>query len=310
MIFRKINLCLLCLFLTVTFVCAEEKKQDQAQESDQQIGDFSLAGYGERGQKNWDLAGKSADIFEQVVKLKDVIGNLYGKEENINLTADRGDFNKTDGKVHLEKNVVVTTTSGTKLTTDALDWDRKSQNVSTEDVVHIVRDNMTTTARGAFGEPGLKKVALKKDVRVDIETVQDSDKEAGAAEKVIITCDGPLDIDYAKNVAVFNNNVKVDRSDSIIYSDKMDVYFLSGPSQEPKASADKEKDKDGQSPGFMGSKIDKIVAKGHVRVIRGENVSYSDEAVYSAKDKTLTLTGRPKLIITSTEDLSNASLGN
>ncbi|MDD2689615.1 MAG: LPS export ABC transporter periplasmic protein LptC [Candidatus Omnitrophica bacterium] len=299
----------IAFFTPCLFAAKEQKpavKKDQTQEADQQISEFSLTGYGEKGKKNWDLAGKSADIFIDVVKLTDVVGNLYGKEEDIKLTADRGDFSKTDGKVHLEQNVVVTTSSGTKLTTDSLDWDRKNQLVTTDDIVNIKRENMVTVARGAKGEPSLKKVALKKDVQVDINPVDPQKGEAGVAEKIVITCDGPLEIDYEKNIATFNNNVKVLREDSTIYSDKMDIYFLSSGG----GVATKEKKESAQTPGFMGSKIDKIVARGNVKVIRGENTSYSQEAIYSAKDKKLILSGRPKLIIYSTEEFGNASLGN
>ena len=284
---------------------AEGEVARQAAESDQQISDFSLAGYGEKGKKTWDLAGKSADIFTDVVKLKVVEGNLYGKEEDIKLTADRGDFNKDDGKVHLEQNVVITTSSGTKLNTDALDWDRKRQLVTTKDTVNIERDNMVIVATGAKGEPNLKKVALEKDVKLDInQTEQASNPGSAVKEKITITCDGPLEIDYEKSVATFNNHVKVERQDSTIYSDSMDVYFISpGKKKEPSESK-------AQGKAFMGSKIDKIVARGNVKVVRGENVSYSQEAIYTATDKKLTLTGRPKLVIYSTEGFSDASSGN
>ena len=283
------------------FAFFSQAQAQKTMESDQQISEFSLAGYGDKGKKSWDIAGKSADIFTDVVKLNDVNGNLYGKEENINLTAEKGDFNKTDGKVHLEKNVVITTSSGTKMTTDTLDWDRKNQLVTTEDTVNIQRDNMVTVAKGARGEPNLKKVALEKEVRVDINPVDTPGTEdTGTKEKITIICDGPLQIDYEKNIATFNNNVKVDRADSVIYSDKMDVYFGKQTAQAA------------NSPGAMamGSSIDKIVARGNVKIVRGENVSYSDEAIYSAADKKLILNGRPRLLIYSAEDFKNASIGN
>ena len=57
------------------------------------------------------------------------------------------------------------------------------------------------------------------------------------------------------------------------------------------------------------SKIEKIIARGNVRVVRGLNTSYSEEAVYSAAEKKLTLSGRPKLVIISTEQL-DAPTGN
>ena len=299
MIYRKIASLIFLIFLTA-IVFAQEQN---ATESDQQINDFSLAGYGEKGKKSWDLSGKSADIFTDVIKLKDVIGNLYGKEEDIRLTAERGDFNKADGKVHLEENVVITTSKGAKLTTDSLDWDRKNQLVTSPDIVNIQRENMITVALGAKGEPGLKNIVLEKDVKVNINPVNSAQEK----EKIIITCDGPLEIDYEKNIAAFNNNVKVERTDSTIYSDKMDVYFL-------KANKDDKEVKDAgqakESPELMGTKIEKIIARGNVKIVRGENTSYSEEAIYTASDKKITLTGRPKLIIYSTEDLKDAFTGN
>lgn len=288
MIFRALAL----LFLLSSFFPRVYAGQNTG-ESDQQINNFSLAGYGEKGKKSWDLAGESADIFNELIKLNNITGNLYGKDEDVKLTADSGDFNKDKGLVHLERNVVITTSTGARLTTDALDWDRKNQTVATDEQVNIQKDNMTVVASGARGEPNLNKVALEKDVRLDINSV---DKD-----KIIITCDGPLQIDYGKNIATFLNNVKVEKVDTVIYSDKMDVYFI--------ASGKQVEEKSGTVDN-MGSKIDKIIARGNVRVLRGENTSYSEEAIYTAFDKKLTLTGRPKLIIVSTEGLKDASTGN
>lgn len=305
-----INFVIIVIFVSVVNTNAFAVEEPE-QESDQQVNDFSLAGYGERGKKAWDLAGSSADISTDNVKLKDVTGNLYGEEENIKLTSQRGDFNKAQGKVHLEKDVVITTSSGATLTTDTLDWDRKNNKVSTKDKVNIVRDNMMTEAIGAEGQPGLSKVELKQDVKVDILPKEEPDKKGQVQEKVTITCDGPLAVDYEKNIATFNNNVKVERSDSTIYSDKMDIYFLKTEKAKTASSADKEsKDKAVKDKDPMSNKIDKIVARGNVKIVRGENVSYSDEAVYDASGGKIVLAGRPKLIIFSTEDMKNAPLGN
>jgi LPS export ABC transporter protein LptC len=271
-----------------------------AAESDQQITDFSLSGYGEKGKKSWDICGKTADIFTEVVRLKDITGNMYGKDEDVKLTADEGAFNKDNGSVHLEQNVVVTTTSGTRLTTDSLDWDRKMQLLTTPDNVNIQRQDMVVDAVGAKGQTNLKKVALEKNVRVDIKP---ENPKAGDKDKIVITCDGPLEIDYAKNIATFNNNVRVEREDSIIYSDTMDVYFLPG----SRGTNPKEPEK---SPGIMGSKIDRIVARGNVKIVRGQNVSYSEEAVYTASDSKITLNGSPKLVIYSTGEKGSEPFGN
>ncbi|MDD4980302.1 MAG: LPS export ABC transporter periplasmic protein LptC [Candidatus Omnitrophica bacterium] len=288
------------LQLTAYSLVAQE---ENAPGSDQQINEFSLASFGEKGKRSWDLSGKSADIFDNIVKLKSVVGNLYGEKEDIRLTADKGDFDKADGKVHLEENVIITTSTGAKLTTDSLDWDRKNRLVSTKDMVSIERGNMVTTASGASGEPDLKKVSLEKDVTVNINPSVDAKaQEPAGQKKIVITCDGPLEIDYGKNIATFSNNVKVDTQDALIESDKMDVYF---------GGTDAGKDISAGQAGMaaMGSKIDKIVARGNVKISQGENISYSDEATYTALDRKITLSGKPRLVIYSAEGM-NASLGN
>jgi LPS export ABC transporter protein LptC len=315
------NICAHLLLLICAHLCAIPglgpglfAAQDPAPGSDQQISEFSLAGYGDKGKKSWDLAGKSADIFTESVKLKEVTGNMYGKDEDVKVVADEGDFNKTDGRIKLEKNVVVTTSSGTRLATDSLEWDRRNQALSTDDRVNIQRQNMVIDAQGAYGQMGLNKVSLQRKVKLDIlPEKKDAASGSGDSDKTTITCTGPLEVDYGKNVATFKKNVKVRRPDSTIHCDNMDLYFASAKkdkaaaAQGGQAEAPKEKD---EGQGFMGNKIEKIVCRGNVKVVRGDNVSYSDEAVYSAVEKRLVLTGRPKLVIASMEGISDASFGN
>jgi LPS export ABC transporter protein LptC len=283
---------------------AKETKPDlqakSANESDQQVKDFSLSGYGEKGKKSWDLAGQSADIFDEVVKLKKVVGNNYAQNDTINLTADKGDFNKNSGLVHLEDNVVITTASGTTMTTDTLDWDRKQQIVKTMDKVNLSRQDMNLSGQGASGQTALKQIKLDKDVKLDIDAL---DKQVNQKEKIVITCDGPLEVDYEKNIAIFNNNVKVEKLDMTIYSDKMQVYFTpKQQDQKPAAAA-------AAGMPAISSSINKIVALGNVRIVRGENISYSQEAIYTAADKKITLTGKPQIIIYQTENM-DAVIGN
>lgn len=299
MMFKRCVLIFILLFLIIPLSYAQEQNN---QESDQQINDFSLVGFGEKGKKTWDLTAKSADIFPDTVKLNDLVGNLYGEKEDIKLTSDRGDFDKAAGNVHLEQNVVITTSSGARLTTDSLDWNRENELITTQDLVNIEKENLFTTASGATGQPDLNKVTLEKDVTVKINPVTENQSEQEVAEKdkIVITCDGPLQIDYEKNTATFNNNVKVDTEDVEIYGDIMYVYFL---------MSDKDTLESDEAPTVMGTKIKKIVTQGNVKIVRGDNLSYSDEAIYTALDRKITLLGRPKLIIYSTEDIG-ASFGD
>lgn len=286
--------------ILVIFVSGAFAFEQSAQESEQYIGDFSLSGFGERGKKNWDISGKSADIFSNIVKLHYVIGNLYGESDNVKLTANRGNFNRLDGRMHLEENVVITTTSGTKMTTNSLDWDKRKELVSSSEPVNITRDNMVTNAKGVVGEPNLNKMTLQKDVQVDI-LPDEKTKESTGGNKIIINCDGPLEVDYVKNIATFRNNVKVDTQDNIIYSDILNIYFIS--------SGKNNVTVEGSMPSLSNSKIDRIVALGNVKIVKGENVSYCEEAIYNTIDKKIVLQGSPHLVMYSME-AKRAPAGN
>jgi len=298
MIFRPLALACVCMLPAYSVCLADTTPPIQT--PDQQITDFSLSGFGDRGKKTWDLNGKSADILEETIRLKDIVGNMYGETENIKLTAKKGDFDKKENKMHLEDDVVITTSSGAKLTTDSLDWDRKKNIVKTNDIVNIERKNMTGLGQGAVGQTDLKQVRLERDVKIDIALTEASKPQGDMSKnKLTITCDGPMSVDYEKNVARFSNNVRVDREGSQIYSDTMDVYFSqkSGQTQSTGDSA------------VMSSNIEKIICKGNVKIVRGENVSYSDEAVYTMSDRKITLLGKPRLVIYSTEGM-DAPSGN
>lgn len=289
--------------LSLSLVTAQKapkpKTQSDSQTLDaqQKMLDFSLCGYTQKGKKSWEVKGDSADIFSDIVRLTSVNADVYGEEENINLVGDKGTYDKTTGKMHLEDNVVIITQSGGRLTTDSLDWDRTTQKVSTEDIVNIEKQNIKAVGKGLEGEPNLKKVYLKDDVQVEIEgqgsLLEEPNSEQpdpGGANKVptIITCSGPLEIDYDKEIATFNRNVKADQGDEgQMYADKMEAYF-----------------------DFKNKKILRIRSTGNVKIVKDENTSYSDEAVYSALDKKMTLTGKPRLVIYSEENLINAPSGN
>ena len=253
-----------------------------AEESDQQFLGFDLAGYGEDGKKSWELKGQSADIFLDTIKLKDVKAKVFGEEEII-LTSERGELDKANNIIYLKEDVVITTETGSKLTTDSLDWAQDTNIITTEDKITIERENINAISKGAEAQPDLNQAQMLKDVVVEIET-QDGEK---GIKKTVITCDGPLEIDYEAQIAIFNNNVKVEDESGQIFSNTMRVFF-----------------------NFETKEINRIIANGNVKIVRGENISYSDTAIYIAKDKRVILTGRPRLVLYSEEGLEDVSFGD
>ncbi|MFZ5801116.1 MAG: LPS export ABC transporter periplasmic protein LptC [Candidatus Omnitrophota bacterium] len=266
----------LVFFLISGWVVAEEP-------SNQQFLDFNLSGYGQGGKKTWEVRGQSADIFENIVKLTNIVANVYGQDEDMTLTAKTGSMNKETGNMHLEQDVVATTKSGAKLTTDSLDWQRSKDLITTPDKVVVEKENMTAVGFGAEAKPSMSQAEFKKDITVNINTAE-KDKPANFT---IITCDGPMEIDYQKQQAVFNKNCKAVDAQGTITAERMEVYFDLNTKQ-----------------------LIKIICKGNVKIQKGENTSFSDEAIYLAAEKKMTLLGRPKLILLTEGEEESGSLGD
>lgn len=245
-----------------------------AQDESQHLEGFNLVGYGEGGGKAWDLQGSTATIKDSEISIVDVDANSYG-QENMNVTSKSGHIDKQSGNMRLEKDVVVTTETGTKMLTDSLVWQKEKDLVSTEDDVTILRENMKAVGKGMTAQPGQSKAQLDKEVKVEYKPTADSTMK----EEVMITCDGPMEVDYKAQTAVFNDNVVAIRGDQRLAADKMNLFF------------DPEK-----------KQIKKMVCIGNVTITQGENVSHSDEAIYESESQKITLVGRPKLLLYMNED--------
>lgn len=242
-----------------------------AEEAPQEMHDFNFAGYEDGGQKKWEVNAESANILADEVKMKNIKGKAYGEEDNFDLEADKGTYNKSVGKLHLQDNVVGTSESGAKLVTDSLDWDAKKGLITTEDMIDIKKDNMQSTGKGAEADQNLKTIKLKEDVTVNI------DREEGKTlNKTVITCDGPLDIDYQNETAIFNKNVVAVDEQGTMFADKMTVYFDTAT-----------------------KKIKKVVCSGSVKMENEQNSAYGETMTYDANSDKARVVGRPQLIFYS-----------
>lgn len=238
----------------------------------QQLEGFNLNGYNDSGRKTWEVNGDKADISEDKIKVTNVDANFYGNEK-ANLTSKTGTINKTTGEVHLEDDVVITSERGTKMTTESLDWNRNQNLISTKDAVEITDKQGVVTGEGLTARSDLKQASINKDVKAVINTNTKGDVKN--AQKVTITCDGPMTMDQQKFHAVFIDNVVAleEATGRELYADRMDVWF-----------DDKNK------------KIKKVICKGNVKAVQGGNATYAEEMVYTGDDQQLIMTGRPKIV--------------
>ncbi len=277
---RKATYILIGMALILMAVSAETwaAQQDVAQ----QFQGFNLQGYTDGGDKAWDLRGDTADILNDTIEITNVDANQYGRE-TVNITARSGVLDKTNGNIQLRKDVVITSETGARLTTDFLYWQKERDLVETDKTVTLTDQGMTASGTGLSAQPGLKLAKLDKDVTVEIRPKPD----AAHADKVTITCDGAMEIDQKVNMAVFHDNVVAVQKDRTLKADKMDVYF------DPETK-----------------QIEKVVCIGHVEIIQGGNATYAQKAVYNAREQTFVLTGQPKLILVVDEEEGLADFPN
>lgn len=254
---------------------AEEREgaDEMSKDSEGRIMSFSLVGFTETGEKKWKIEGTSANIMSDRVELEDIKIRAYSQEGAVELTAQRGYFDKVTNAVHLEQNVIVVTGDGARLTADYLDWQAEDETISTAAAVFVERENISSWGTGAFAQPSLKKVRLDRDVKVAIKS-SESSVSGDRPLVTTITSAGALEVDYEKQLAVFNTDVRVKDKRGSIFGDRIEVYL--DPREE---------------------RITKAIATGSVKIVREGNVTYSQKAVYEAKENKITLTGRPRLVI-------------
>ena len=240
-------------------------RDEQAQkETAQRVYSFSFSKYTESGQKELEIEGDSADILSQNVELINVIAKAYAEESPVTITADKGSIDRATSDIVLHNNVVATTETGTRLMTERLDINANSKSMDTDLQTKVKKDNINIEGTGASSDSQLSKVIFKKNVTVVIQ-----DPESESSSPTVITSDGPLELDYKRNIAHFTKNVIAQHERGILNSDYMDVIY----------------DKSTR-------RVSKIIARGNVIITSKEgNKTYSDNVIYLADEGRVILGG-------------------
>ena len=274
---------ILIIFLSLIFNCSSFAEKDN--DAEQEVKSFSLVQYESDGEKKWELSGKSAHVEDAKVGIDGVSALVFGEESSLKLKAEEGNFDREKEILQLENNVVAKTTDGIQLVTDSLSWDAENRHVFTEDAVRIKKADFEVDGKGAYCDLDKKTAELKKEVTANMgplgaESLQGGSRghgvSSGPSSRTIVTCEGPLEINYNKNKATFYNSVKVQDAKGDIFADRIDVYFRPGT-----------------------ARIRCVAARGNVRIVNGENVTYSEKAIYLVEESRLVLPRKPKLVINS-----------
>jgi LPS export ABC transporter protein LptC len=260
---------------------AAKGTEKASEQKPQKIFSFSFTKYTPEGQREIEIEGDSADILSNNVQLMNVMAKAYAEEVPVTVTADHGNYDKKNNKVRLEKNVVATTDDGTRLVTEALDMSPSEHIVETDLPTQVKKDNINVEGTGARAETNLKKVKFHKNVTVIVQNAED--KETGPTT---ITCDGPLVVDYEKNIAHFRDNVVAQDSRGKLTADTMDVYY-----------------------NRVSRRVSKIVSAGDVVIENPDgNKTYSDSVIYLADEGRIILGGDTEALYFS-GDASNLEKG-
>jgi len=232
----------------------------------QEVSTFTLSSVGDDGQSNWELEGETADIMEDKVNLSNVKIKSESMGSSVTMEAKKGVIKKSENKGTFKNDVVLAYDDGTTLATDTIDWSFKNEIATAPGAVFVKSAGLETKAMGARLDKSINKIQLNKDVFMN------------TPSGTTIKCSGPLVLDYKENTAVFKDNVVIENPKGTMASSEMVVFF----------DPDKKK-------------ILKVNANGGVRLIRGNSISVSEEAVYFAEEGKAILTGNPVIFIDSKE---------
>jgi LPS export ABC transporter protein LptC len=237
-------------------------EKEQGKELEQKVLSFVIDGRSPGGVKQWHLEGNSAEIIGDDIHLNDLKAVAYGEDATVNLTSDKGIYSKEKGEVELIGNVDVVSDAGFTLATERAKWSQVTKEISTDSKVYITGEGMTATGKGGMANSDEKRATLREDVLV---TMEPSTK---------VNCDGPLEVSYQDNTAVFYKNVRVEDKDGKMFADKLTVNI---------------------NPDTK--KLAQVVAEGNVKVKRGRSYTISEKAIYTESTKHAELIGRPRVII-------------
>ncbi len=200
--------CLLFLFLSLNVNVYSQQK----------IKDFYLSNLKEKGTKDWEMKGKEAVIYDENIDIEGMRANYYSEDDTINITSDKAKMNKVTMDGRLLGNVRIKNKEGMRLSTDSLSWQRQKNHIETDDWVKISRGSMQIEAEGLSADTQIRKADFKKNVEIIF--IDEETKDI-----TIVTCRGPLNIEYNLGKAVFNQDVVVTNPQGKLVSDKVTLFF-------------------------------------------------------------------------------------
>lgn len=128
---------------------------------------------------------------------------------------------------------------------------------------------------------GFLVAILISPLQVNVEAERDHDFSGDKELVPINITSDRLEVLGDQNIIMFEGNVAARQGDMSIYSDRMTVYYGDHTRNTPTR--------------FSEGKIHKIVAEGHVKIVKDDRVGSAERAVFCNEDQKLILTGNPRV---------------
>lgn len=100
------------------------------------------------GKRIWDLTAKrmETDLKSNNTELTELVGHFYREDgKSIELKAKHGIYQQDKQEIHIDGDVVATTSDGAKLTSDRLDWQEKEDMLVASGKVKVTKDDLEAT---------------------------------------------------------------------------------------------------------------------------------------------------------------------
>jgi LPS export ABC transporter protein LptC len=129
-----------------------------------------------KGVKRWELYSDMARLYQtQKLAYSDNIYAQYYKDNKLvsTLTADKAIINTDTNATEADGHVVLITENKSQLDTDKLNWNPDTDEIKTDEKVHVLKGSNEITAVGMVADTELNNIQFSRDVHSKVRDVND-----------------------------------------------------------------------------------------------------------------------------------------
>lgn len=129
-----------------------------------------------KGVKRWEMYSDIARLYQtQKLAYSDNVYAQYYKEDKLvsTLTSDKAIINTETNATEAEGHVVLIVENGSRLDTDKLNWNPDTDEIKTDERVHVLKGSDEITAIGMTADTELNNIHFNRDVHSKVRDVND-----------------------------------------------------------------------------------------------------------------------------------------